>query len=74
MSKYKSQSTVPSQKVRMTLLIERGIKRALIAQSLKAGSKSRPDCGSMNEIGCRFIYDGLKKIGVNVDAIIKSGL
>jgi hypothetical protein len=74
MSKYNSQATAKNQKVRLVLLIERGIKRALITQSQKIGCKSRPESGSMNEIACDFIYDGLRNKKVNVDAIIKSGI
>jgi hypothetical protein len=74
MSKYYSTSTKPDQRVRLVLIIERGIKRALQAQSLKHGCESRPDSGSMNERARKYIVDGLKHDGVNVDAIIKSGL
>jgi len=74
MSKYISQSTSKSQKVRLVLILERGIKRALIARSLKNGCKLRPESGSMNEQACKYIIDGLRRDGVNIDEIIKSGL
>jgi hypothetical protein len=74
MSKYYSTATKQDQRVRLVLIIERGIKRALAAQSIKHGCEVRPDSGSMNERARKYIMDGLKRDGVNVDAIIKSGL
>ena len=56
------------------LIIERGLKRAMLTQSIKYGCKVRPDTGSLNQIGCKYIMDGLRRDGVNVDEIIKSGL
>ena len=74
MSKYISQAKIKSQKVRLVLIIERGIKRALAQQSLNHGCKIRPDTGSMNDRARIYIIDGLKRDGVNVNEIIKSCL
>jgi len=73
MSKHHSTATNMSQKVRLVLIIERGVKRALLQQSIRRGCKIRPDTGSMNERACKYIFDGLKRDGVNVDEIVKSG-
>jgi hypothetical protein len=74
MSKYYSTATKPNQRIRLVLIIERGLKRALAAQSIKHGCEIRPDSGSMNERARKYIIDGLKRDGVNCNAIIKSGL
>ena len=74
MSKYYSQAKTPNQKVRLVLMIERGIKRALAQQSINHGCKIRPDSGSMNERATKYIFDGLRRDGVNVNEIIKSGI
>jgi hypothetical protein len=70
LSKAKKQE----QKIRLVIWIERGLKRALLQQSLVSGCSSRPDMGSMSEKAYQYICDGLRRDGINIAAIIKSGL
>ena len=69
-----TKNTSKSQKRRVVILIEHGIKRAIINQSQKAGCKSRPDHGSLSEWIRATVIEKLEALGVNCKAIIKSGL
>jgi hypothetical protein len=67
----RTKNTNKSQKCKVVIIIERGLKRAMLQQSI--GCKARPEQGSYSDFGRTAIINELIKRGVNVNALISNG-
>jgi len=69
----RTKNIVNNQKCKVVIIIERGLKRAMLQQSINRGCKARPEQGSYSDFGRQAIIDALIKRGVNVKALISNG-